>query len=84
MHYCLNYKNTFAKFLISCNIRSLGAHIADIATSSNIKNADQLCLQETWLKEYEVPSELLQIMGFKAYLNSAGVCKDLAIYCKAT
>ena len=27
---------------------------------------------------------MLQIMGFKAYFNSAGVGKGLAIYCKAT
>ena len=84
MHRCLNFKDTFHMYLVSCNIRSLRAHIADISTSSYIKKADLLCLQETWLKENEVSSQLLQITGFKAYFNSAGVGKGLAIYCKTS
>ena len=75
-------KKFFEKYLISCNVRSLAAHYHEIASSPQIKQADLVCLQETWLTDEKDYGHQLKIPGFNAYFCSAGSGKGVMIYCK--
>jgi len=59
---------SISRGIISCNIRSLTKHYEDIKNYPDIRNADILCLQETWLdsaKDYS-----FNIEGMQVKLNS--------------
>ena len=76
----LNDKKHFKRCIISCNIRSLKAHFKDISSSPHIKNADVICLQETWLEYNTDYGNQLNIWGFNTHFNSVSNGKGVATY----
>ena len=78
----LNDRVLFSNYLISCNIRSLKAHFPDISSSPHIKNANLICLQETWLTDDIDYENELEIEGFTAHFCSVGKKKGVVTYCK--
>ena len=66
------------KGIMSCNIRSLTKHYEDVKSYPDIKNADIICLQETWLDPEKVYGYCIK--GMKATLNSTGKGKGIATY----
>ena len=76
----LNNKTFFKNFIVSCNIRSLNAHFLDLLSSSSIKGAEVICLQETWLNSSIENCSDLEINGYQAHFNSVGNGKGVATY----
>ena len=68
--------------ILSCNIRSLTAHLQDLLTSSQFPGAEVVCLQETWLspadgEESPFPS------GLSVRHNSVGRGKGITtLFCQ--
>ena len=68
--------------IVSCNIRSLSRHINDLSSSSYIKYAEVVCLQETWLKENEDYGNRFEMVGMEHHFVSVGQGKGVATYCR--
>ena len=66
--------------IISLNTRSLMAHMKDIQDDKNIMTADIICLQETWLSQFENQTEHISIQGKEMELNNRGRGKGIATY----
>ena len=81
---CVDLKaiyHAFTKFIVSSNVRSLSQHFQDIHSTPNIKAADALCLQETWLDTD--PRDHFEIYGFEKHSNSVGRGKGIITYFKS-
>ena len=46
----INIDRTESKSILSCNIRSLRKNFEDLRLATSFKNAEIICLQETWLE----------------------------------
>ena len=64
--------------IMSCNIRSLTKHYGDIKCYPYIKNADIICLQETWLDPAKVYG--YHIEGMQTKMNSIGKGKGIVTF----
>ena len=68
--------------IISCNIRSLSKHYEDLITSSYVKNAKVICLQETWLDINVEQDSHLEIKDMHHHFVKVGAGKGIATYWK--
>ena len=64
----------------SCNIRSISANFKGFISTPNIRKAQALCLQETWLDEDF--SDHFEIEGFVREINSIGRGKGIITFYK--
>ena len=77
----INLKQCKRVTIVSCNIRSLKKHFEDFITASAIKQAQVLCLQETWLHP-SAETNLLEEKGWKQHNNSVGRGKGISTFYK--
>ena len=66
----------------SLNCRSLRKHIGDVRTDPVLLQADIICLQETWLEDGEGEKGDYQLEGYRAFFNSVGPGKGVAVFIK--
>ena len=66
--------------VISCNIRSISANFKGFISTPNIRKAQALCLQETWLDDDF--SDHFEIEGFVREINSVGRGKGIITFYK--
>ena len=66
--------------IMSLNTRSLTAHFKDILSDQNIMSLDIICLQETWLHQFENETENFAIEGKKVQFNNRGKGKGIATF----
>ena len=66
----------------SLNCRSLRKHIEDVRTDPVLLQADVICLQETWLEDGEGEQGDYQLEGYRAFFNSIGPGKGVALFVK--
>ena len=52
--------------IVSYNVRSLRKHIRDITSNQKLMASDVICLQETWLEQYEELYEKFNIADKKS------------------
>ena len=64
----------------SLNVSSLRKHMEDVRTDPHLKQADVLCLSETWLTEDEEEQSRYQLEGYNSFFLSQGRGKGLAVY----
>ena len=75
----INYKRANPS-IVSCNIRSLAKHHKDIFSSSFIKQAEVICLQETWLREDTTYENEVDVGVMEKHFVSVGPGKGIATY----
>ena len=68
--------------LISCNIRSIPKNFKHFATASETREAEVMCLQETWLDPLSSQENLLEIQGWSQHNNSVGRGKGITTFYK--
>ena len=66
--------------VVSCNIRSISANFEGFISTPNIKDAEVICLQETWLCDDF--SDCFEIEGFEREINSVGRGKGIITFYK--
>ena len=66
--------------IVSVNILSLRKHHEDLIKRYESKAIDCLCLQETWLPEYD-DATLYTVREMVPHLNSVGPGRGIATYC---
>ena len=66
--------------IISLNTRSLSAHEDDIKADQDIVSSDVVCLQETWINEFDNEIDKYSLEEKQLQLNSKGRGKGLATY----
>ena len=66
--------------IVSVNILSLRKHLTDLKRKYENTSIDCLCLQETWLPEYD-DATLYKIGDMVPHLNSVGPGRGIATYC---
>ena len=66
----------------SLNCRSLRKHVEDVRTDPVLRQADVICLQETWLENGEGEQGDYQLEGYRAFFASVGPGKGVAVYVK--
>ena len=66
--------------IVSCNIRSISANFEGLISTPNIKNANVLCIQETWLEDDY--SNCFEIEGFVREINSVGRGRGIITFYK--
>ena len=66
--------------IVSVNILSLKKHLTDLKRKYENTSIDCLCLQETWLPEYD-DATLYKIGDMVPHLNSVGPGRGIATYC---
>ena len=69
-------------FIISCNIRSIKKNFENFATASALKNAQVMCLQETWMDPLAPQNNLLEKKGWNQHNNSVGKGKGITTFYK--
>ena len=77
----VNNADISTSHFVSCNIRSIEAHLEDLKASPYIKTANVICLQETWLKEDFDNKDKYKICDYKSFFCSVGNGKGVATYC---
>lgn len=77
----LNNRLCSYSFLASLNIRSLPKHFVDLSNDFKIKQANIICIQETWCGDCFDNSHL-QLDDFNLHLTNQGNGKGIATYCK--
>ena len=68
--------------VISCNIRSAAKHFKDFITASKVKEAQVLCIQESWLDPL-AEDTTFEVSGWKQHSNSAGRGKGIVTFFKS-
>ena len=76
----LNLRQNNRKSIISCNIRSIKKNFQNFSKASAVKNAQVICLQETWLDPSEEYSNMVKGTGFNQHNNSVGRGKGLSLH----
>ena len=71
-------KQTF----ISCNIRSLKKNFENFVSASLTKQAQVMCMQETWLDPLVTTSKLLENVVWNQHNNSVGKGKGITTFYK--
>ena len=66
--------------IVSVNIRSLRKHLSELRRKFENSSIDCLCLQETWLPDYD-DATLYKIKEMVPHLNSVGPGRGIATYC---
>ena len=69
-------RNVSKRSFISCNIRSINKNIDNFASASAIKQAQVMCLQETWMDPLASQMNLLEYYGWQQHNNSVGKGKE--------
>ena len=67
---------------ISCNIRSIKKNFENFVSASAIKQAQVICLQETWLDPLVTHTNLLEKVGWNQHNNSVGKGKGISTFYK--
>ena len=68
--------------IISCNIRSINKNFANFSTSSTSKQAQVICLQETWMDPLSPQIDLMENEGLQQHNNSIGKGKGITTFYK--
>ena len=69
---------------VSClNVRSLRKHCEDVWLDPVLKKSDIVCVQETWLEEFESEDERYLPEGFKGLFCCQGRGKGIAIFVRS-
>ena len=63
--------------ILSCNIRSIKKNFENFATASAVKNAQVMCLQETWIDPLAPQTNLLESKCWNQHNNSIGKGKGI-------
>ena len=70
--------------IITCNIRSLNKNFDNFVSSSLLKRAEVICLQETWLDPLIPSVNLLEGKGWAQHNNSMGRGKGISTFYQRT
>ena len=68
--------------IISCNIRSINKNFENFVTSSTSKQAQVICLQETWMDPLSPQIDLMENEGLQQHNNSIGKGKGITTFYK--
>ena len=68
--------------IISCNIRSIKKNFENFNTSSTRKQANVMCLQETWMDPLAPQNNFLENEGWEQHNNSIGKGKGITTFYK--
>ena len=79
----LNLKQDSRPSFISCNIRSTSKNFHDFSKATGVKEAEVLCIQETWLASSAIYANLLEDQGFKQHNNSVGRGRGITTFYKS-
>ena len=78
----LGYRPDRNNSLLSCNIRSIQKNFVNFVSSSALKTAQLICLQETWLDPLAPNIILLETNGWHQHNNSVGRGKGITTFYK--
>ena len=78
----LNLKENSRPAFISCNVRSIRKNFQELSIATGVKEAEVICIQETWLDPSANDANFLIDQGYQQHNNSVGRGRGITTFFK--